>query len=187
MKLWHDYVSVKVLIIPSAANQCKYWKLSSKEEELIKNSGHYFYFSLFSHWAPAQTANSLIVWYIYEGFTLWLDSIAMLMPVCLNCRQKPKGAQSGRAENRWLSGNPVCPSIIDTQSRESRVCVCVCVSIWLSHCLWEFQHFTNLLLSSASHPLPTSAFAFLFSFTFSTQFTENHIWAINTSVQCTHT
>lgn len=127
MKLWHDYVSVKVLIIPSAANQCKYWKLSSKEEELIKNSGHYFYFSLFSHWAPAQTANSLIVWYIYEGFTLWLDSIAMLMPVCLSCRQKPKGAQSGRAENRWLSGNPVCPSIIDTQSRESRVCVCVCL------------------------------------------------------------
>lgn len=169
MKLWHDYVSVKVLIIPSAANQCKYWKLSSKEEELIKNSGHYFYFSLFSHWAPAQTANSLIVWYIYEGFTLWLDSIAMLMPVCLSCRQKPKGAQSGRAENRWLSGNPVCPSIIDTQSRESRVCVCVCVSP--SDCPTATGSFS--ILQTSSYPLPASAFAFLFSFTFSTQFTEN--------------
>lgn len=58
---------------------------------------------------------------------------------------KQKGAQSGRAENRWLSGNPACPSIIDRQRRNGLVSVCV------SHCptaSGSFCLFTNLLLFS---------------------------------------
>lgn len=67
---------------------------------------------------------------------------------------KQKGAQSGRTENRWLSGNPACPtSIIDRggTAEPVRVCVCVsacmcvCVCVPLSHCLWEFLSFTNRL------------------------------------------
>lgn len=105
-----------------------FWKTSNEEAELIKNSAQYFYFSSCLP-SGSHSNSSIILWYFYEAFTLWLDIIALLMPVCQSCRQEAKGALSGRAENRWLSGNPVCPSIVETQSRESRECVCVRVRV----------------------------------------------------------
>lgn len=69
------------------------------------------------------------------------------MPACQSGRHEAKGAGSGRAVNRWLCGNPACPtSIIERQRRDGWTRPCVCARTLVSHCLRELLSFTNLLL-----------------------------------------
>lgn len=106
------------------------------------------------------------------------------MPACQSGRHEAKGARSGRAENRWLSGNPACPtSIIDRQRRDDWAHVCVP----LSHCLRESLPFTNLFLFcllffSFGLSLSFSSLCFAVSF-FRSQFAHKNIQ--NASSYCT--
>lgn len=113
---------------------------------------------LLSFLSLCSSFNSLLpdsVRYLWSFHTLIRTALLCLCQPAKVVGMKQKGARSGRAENRWLSGNPACPtSIIDRQRRDDwvrpYVCVCVslCVCVPLSYRPREFLSFTNHLLFS---------------------------------------